>query len=421
MVPYSDCLPLLELCNTMTRQVEPFVPRTDREVLMYTCGPSVYRRPHIGNYRTFLFEDLLKRYLEYLGYKVNRLLTLTDLEDKALAEAEASKVSVEKLTKKVVERFFSELRFLRMGVPELAPRSSTTVNQAAKLIRILLEKGCAYWHGGNVYFDPLKFKGFGKLSRLDMSLWPKKRRRFHRDNYPGTPWNRGDFILWHVHRRSDKVCWDTEIGRGWPAWNVQDAAMVTNCLGFTIDVACGGIDNLVRHHDYTIAIVESAKDGEEEFAHYWLHGGHLLVDGKKMSKSKGNVYYPDDLLARGYSAEHIRFFLMYGYYRDRLNFTFTKMEDRKLRLDAVRAMIRCLAETRGAEPSTDAAELVKEIVARFEKNMNDDLHVSEAFDDISHIVSRLHELNMGGRLSHEDAEDALANLRRIDQVFQVLF
>jgi cysteinyl-tRNA synthetase len=388
---------------------------------MYTCGPSVYRRPHIGNYRTFLFEDLLKRYLEYLGYKVNRLITLTDLEDKALAEAETSRISVEELTRKVVEGFFSELRFLRMGVPELAPRSSTTVNQGAKLIRILLEKGCAYWHGGNVYFDPLKFKGFGKLSRLDMSLWPKKRRRFHRDNYPGTPWNRGDFILWHGHRRSDKVYWDTEIGRGWPAWNVQDAAMVTNCLGFTIDVACGGIDNLVRHHDYTIAIVESAKDGEEEFAHYWLHGGHLLVDGKKMSKSKGNVYYPDDLLARGYCAEHIRFFLMYGYYRDRLNFTFTKMKDGKLRLDAVRAMIRCLAETRGAESSTDAAELVKEIVARFEKNMNDDLHVREAFDDISHIVSRLHELNMGGRLSHEDAEDALANLRRIDQVFQVLF
>jgi cysteinyl-tRNA synthetase len=412
---------LLELCNTMTRQVEPFVPRTDHVVLMYTCGPSVYRRPHIGNYRTFLFEDLLQRYLEYLGYKVTRLITLTDLEDKALAEAEAGKVSVEELTKKVVESFFSELRFLRMEVPELAPRSSTTVNQAVRLIKILLEKGCAYWHGGNIYFDPLKFKGFGKLSRLDMSRWPKKRRRFHRDNYPGTPWNRGDFILWHGHRACEKVQWDTEIGKGWPAWNVQDAAMVTNCLGFTIDVACGGIDNLVRHHDYTIAIVESAKDGLEEFAHYWLHGGHLFVDGKKMSKSKGNVYYTEDLLSRGYTAEHIRFFLMYAYYRDRLNFTFIKMEDRKLMLDAIRAMIHGLKEARGAEPSTNAGELVNEIVSRFEKNMNDDLHVKEAFDDISHIVSRLHELNMGGRLSYEDAQAALANLRRIDQVFQVLF
>jgi len=412
---------LLELCNTLTGQVEPFVPRTDRVVLMYTCGPSLYRKPHIGNYRTFLFEDILQRYLQYLGFKVTRLITLTDLEDKAFAEAEASKISVEELTKKVVEGFFSELRFLRMEVPELAPRSSTTVNQAAKLIRILLEKGCAYWHGGNVYFDPLKFKGFGRLSRLDMSLWPKKKRRFHKDNYPGTPWNRGDFILWHGHRGCEKVYWDTEIGRGWPAWNVQDAAMVTNCLGFTIDVACGGIDNLVRHHDYTIAIVESANDGLEEFAQYWLHGGHLLVDGKKMSKTKGNVYYPNDLLARGYCAEHIRFFLMYGYYRDRLNFTFAQMDDRKLRLDAVRVMIRGLEETHGTESSTSTGDLVKEIVSRFEKNMNDDLRVREAFDDVSHVVSRLYELNKGGRLRYEDAQAALANLRRIDQVFQILF
>jgi cysteinyl-tRNA synthetase len=197
--------------------------------------------------------------------------------------------------------------------------------------------------------------------------------------------------------------------------------MVTNCLGFTIDVACGGIDNLVRHHDYTIAIVESANDGLEEFAQYWLHGGHLLVDGKKMSKTKGNVYYPNDLLARGYCAEHIRFFLMYGYYRDRLNFTFAQMDDRKLRLDAVRVMIRGLEETHGTESSTSTGDLVKEIVSRFEKNMNDDLRVREAFDDVSHVVSRLYELNKGGRLSYEDAQAALANLRRIDQVFQILF
>jgi cysteinyl-tRNA synthetase len=152
-----------------------------------------------------------------------------------------------------------------------------------------------------------------------MRKWPKERRRFRRDTYNGLRWNLGDFILWHSYRGGEEVFWDTEIGRGRPAWNVQDAAMVTKHLGFQIDLSCGGIDNLYRHHDYTIAVVEAVSG--RKFSRYWLHGQHLLVEWKKMSKSRGNVIYPDDLLRQGFSPEEIRFFLIYGHYRDKMSLT----------------------------------------------------------------------------------------------------
>lgn len=316
---------------------------------MYTCGPSVYRQPHIGNYRTFLFEDILQRYLEYLGYEVVRLLTFTDIEDKAIGEAKKEKVSIKEMTQKNVDTFFADAKLLEIESPTYNPRSSTTVDQAAKLIKVLLEKGFAYWHKGNVYFDPLKFKEFGKISKLDMRKWPKKKRRFHKDTYPGMPWNMGDFILWHGYKESDKVYWNTEIGKGRPAWNVQDAAMVTKHLGFNIDIACGGIDNLVRHHDYTVAVAEGFSS--EEFAHHWFHGAHLFVEGKKMSKSRGNVYYPADLIRMGYKKEHIRFFLIYGHYRKRLNFTLKKLQRTSRKLDILKNMVSILKKTKATESS----------------------------------------------------------------------
>ena len=227
---------------------------------------------------------------------------------------------------------------LRLKLPDPIPRSSTSVDQAVKLIRVLLDKGFAYRHENNIFFDPLKFKGFGKLSRLDMSRWPKEKRRFRRDTYPGRRWNLGDFILWHGYREGDAVFWDTEIGRGRPSWNIQDPAMVTKHLGYTIDISCGGIDNLYRHHDYNIAVIEAASG--EEFARYWIHGEHLLVNGKKMSKSLGNIIYPDDLVANGKTGQHLRFYLMYRHHRKRLNFTAASFQEASNMLDSLRAIVQ---------------------------------------------------------------------------------
>jgi len=195
--------------------------------------------------------------------------------------------------------------------------------------------------------------------------------------------------------------------------------MVTKHLGFTIDVACGGIDNLVRHHDYTIAIAEGVSG--KKFANYWLHGAHLLVDGKKMSKSKGNVYYPEDLVAKGYRNDHVRFYLIYEHYREKLNFTFKKLAETSQRLDAFKGMVQNLRKAKSAYSSEKAKLLAGSIVSSFDENMNNDLDVKAAFDELYETVSELHGLMKEERLSAEDANAAMSGLHRIDSVLRVVF
>ncbi|MFX0096528.1 MAG: class I tRNA ligase family protein [Candidatus Hodarchaeota archaeon] len=414
---------MLKLFNTLTQRKEPFSSKEAKKVKMYTCGPSIYRPPHIGNYRTFLYEDILQRYLEYLGYEVVRLVTLTDVEDKAINEAEKQKVTLKDLTQRIAGILLSEQRLLGIKSADYAPRSSTSVDQSVRLIKELLDKGYAYWHQHkgrlNIYLDPLKIKEFGKLSKIDLNNWPKTKRRFHKDNYPGTPWNKGDFILWHGYREGDKVYWNTDIGRGRPAWNIQDGAMVTKYLGFSVDIACGGIDNLVRHHDYNIAVIEGVSG--KEFSHYWLHGEHLFVNGKKMSKSRGNVYYPNDLIEMGYNEKHIRFFLIYRHYRKRLNFTRERFRKRSRELDTLGDMVSKLQKSESVESSSIAKKIIPKILASFEKNMNNDLDVNKAFDDIFRIVRKLNTLRKNSRLNSEDANAAIMNLKKVDQVLRIIF
>ena len=411
---------MLNLYNSLTRKIEPFKPQEDKEVKMYTCGPSTYQPAHIGNYRTFLFEDILQRYLEYLGYNVRRLMTLTDVEDKAIIQAKKENLSLEELTSKNEAVFFRDFELLKIKKPDYPIKASTAVDQAANLISKLVKKGFAYnytYKGAeNIYFDPLKFAGFGKLFHLDMNKWPKKKRRFHKDTYPGTPWNRGDFVLWHGCKQED-VCYQTPIGIGRPAWNIQDAAIVTKHLGFTVDVACGGIDNLVRHHDYTLAVAEAVSG--KQFSMYWLHGGHLFVDGKKMSKSKGNVYYPNDLLTKGFSGQQLRFFLIYGPYRKKLNFTFEKLVQTTQRLDSFKNMVADLERTKPTCQTGEKEAFSGKITADFEDSLNEDLDVKSAFDNLYNTISKLHEIKQ--TLGDKDIKNVLSGLRKIDSVLQCIF
>jgi len=358
--------------------------------------------------------------MEYLGYKVTRLITLTDVEDKAIAEAKKENLTIEELARKNEAVFFQDFKLLKIKTPDYAIRASSAVDQAAKLIDQLLEKGCAYWYtykgAKNVYFDPLKFKDFGKLAHLDMSKWPKKKRRFHLDTYPGTPWNMGDFIVWDGCKQN-AVCYVAPIGSGRPAWNIQDAAIVTKHLGFRIDVACGGIDNLVRHHDYTLAIAEAVSG--KEFSRYWLHGGHLFVDGKKMSKSTGNVYYTNDILKKGFSGEQLRFFLIYGPYRKKLNFTFEKLAETSRKLDSFRNMIKDLQVQKSNNSNTETEVFKGTFVSVFEKGMNNDLDVKTAFDGLYQTISELHKKR--GALSVKDIKNIISDLRRINSVLQFIF
>jgi cysteinyl-tRNA synthetase len=412
------------LKNTLTDRKEIFKPRgDDRRVKMFTCGPSIYSWPHIGNYRTFLFEDVLQRYLEYQGYGVQRLINFTDVEDKAVEAARQQGVSLKKLTEPVAERFFVECRLLRIALPKTAvSRSSTSIDQAVHLIRRLLEKGIAYRHGGNIYYDPLKFKGFGKLFGLDMSRWPKKKVRFHKDTYPGHRWNLGDFVLWmgRKNSRDGDIFWDTELGQGRPSWNVQDPAMITKHLGYQIDISCGGIDNLYRHHDYNIAVIEGVSG--RKFANYWLHAEHVLVDGVKMSKSRGNIVHVQDVIDSGFSPHHLRFYLLYGHYRDKLNLSRDRLHLARGRIDAFRDLTEKIAGAGPSPAKSDhrAEQRIQRLQTGFERRMNDDLDVKGAFDALYDPVEALAKMAVSGGLAARDRQAAGKILGRIDGVLQVM-
>lgn len=410
---------MLSLYNSMTRDIEIFKPKEKEKVKVFTCGPSIYQPAHLGNYRTFLFEDILLRYLEYSGYNVERTLNFTDIEDKTISEAEKNSTDIFSLTNSCAAKFFMDIAELEIKKPTSNPRSSTSVAMAVKIIERLLQKEHAYWYKGNVYFDIRSFKDFGKLGHLKSSDWPAKIRRFHRDTYPGSNWNIGDFVLWHGHRNEDYFSWESTLGRGRPSWNIQDPAMLCDTLGPTVDIWCGGEDNLVRHHDYNIAVMESATG--ELLSRYWLHGAHLLVDGKKMSKSRGNVIYPEDLFANGYSGKEVRFFLMYGHYRKRLNFTHRSMEERTLLLRDIIKKIGILKRPSTGKSSEDpkASGIIKRIVPTFNRHMDNDLDARSAFDSLAVSILELVDMHEQGMLGKENIKDLIIAIEKTNEVLRV--
>ena len=405
---------MLHLYNSMGKRCEIFRPVNSKVVNIFTCGPSVYQKAHIGNFRTFIFEDVLVRYLEYSGYKVKRGMNFTDIEDKAVAEAEKRHTTVTRLTKDNIESFLGEMNLLKIKKPDYLPRASGSVGEAVRIIKSLVARGVAYWHHGDVYFDPLKFKGFGKIYGLDMTLWPKTKRHFSKDTYPGMRWNLGDFILWHGRKGGERDYWKTSIGEGRPAWNIQDASMVNRYFHETLSIYCGGIDNLIRHHDYTRAILESVRP--YAMARYWLHCQHLFIKGQKMSKSKGNIYYTDTLLADGYSPAEIRFFLISNHYRQRINYTEKNMRRAKEKLHELKGLAHGIAARAvGGHPmsSRDAFGIRNAFV----RHMNNDLRLGEAIDSVQSLLSEIRP----EALKSNEAASIVATLKDMDKVLNVLF
>ena len=405
---------MLSLFNSYGKRVEIFRPVNKKTVSVFTCGPSVYQRSHIGNFRTFLFEDILVRYLEYSGYMVRRGINFTDIEDKAITEAQKRHASMMEITHANVQRFISEMKLLRMKLPDYLPLATDHVADMVTIIGQLVSQGHAYWYKGNVYFDPLTCPGFGKLYGLDMSVWPEKKRRFHQDTYPGIQWNRGDFILWHGYKPRDSVYWDTPIGRGRPSWNIQDPAMVSRYFNETLSIYCGGIDNLYRHHDYSIAILESVRP--YTMAKFWLHAQHLVVRGQKMSKSKGNIYYTDTLIDKGYSPEEIRFFLIYGHYRQRLSYSDIRMQQATKQLREIRDLLGVIRKKAG-RVAAHAGPATGKLLLIFTRHMDNDLDVRGAVDEIHRSLSDCTTPALTG----EKAVGIIADLKKIDTVLQVLF
>ena len=329
----------LRFHDTLTRQEQAFEPLHPGEVRLYTCGPTVYDFAHIGNFRTYLWEDLLRRHLKLRGYRVTQVMNLTDVDDKTIANAHAAGLSLDDYTKKFIDAFFEDLDALGIERAEHYPRATAFIPQMVRLAQRLLEKGHVYESRGSLYFKISTFPQYGRLSHLDAAAGAGQ-ARIDSDEYDKD--NPRDFAVWKAPKDGEPF-WQTDLGPGRPGWHMECSAMSMQLLGETFDIHTGGVDNIFPHHENEIAQSEAATG--KPFVRYWMHAAHLIVDGEKMSKSRGNFFTLRDLAGRGYDMRVIRFMLLSVHYRKPLNFTFEglsqaraalgRLDDLALRLDEV--------------------------------------------------------------------------------------
>jgi cysteinyl-tRNA synthetase len=315
----------LRFFNTYSKQLEEFKPREDRKIDIYTCGPTVYSRAHIGNFRAYVFEDLLQRHLEARGFKIHRVMNITDVDDKTIRGAREAKVPLQKFTRQFKDAFFEDADKLRIKRADDYPSATEQryIDKMIAMIGTLISKGLAYQADDkSVYYRINKFPNYGKLSHIDLDQL-QSTGRVKNDEYDKE--HIGDFALWKAWDEEDgDVKWDSPWGPGRPGWHIECSAMATAILGDQIDIHCGGVDNIFPHHEAEIAQSEGVTG--KQFVRMWLHCAHLLVDGQKMSKSLGNFYTVADVLEKGYIGREIRYALMRVNYRTQLNFTWDGMK-----------------------------------------------------------------------------------------------
>ncbi len=385
--------------NSLTRRMEAFAPLEPGLVRMYNCGPTVYSRPHIGNYRSFLFADTLRRWFEYRGYQVQQVMNITDVghlladqdegEDKLEAQARRESTDPWLISRRVTQEFFADLAALGVRPATVYPKASEHIPEMLEIIDGLVAKGCAYVVDGNVYFDVNSFARYGRLSgnRIE-DLEAGARIAVREDKrHPA------DFALWKCDP-AHIMKWNTHYGAdGFPGWHIECSAMARKHLGERIDVHTGGEDNIFPHHECEIAQTECFTG--QPFANYWMHSKFLQVDGGKMSKSLGNVYTLDDVRARGFEPRVLRFALLRGQYNQPLNFTWAAMVDAQSSLENLDDLVR-RAHAAAALDQDQGAEQVQQATARFERGMDDNLNVPEALVALSYLRSQFLEQHITG-------------------------
>ena len=309
--------------NTLTRQLEEFRPLEAGHARMYTCGPTVYNFAHVGNFRAYVFEDLLRRWLKFKGFRVTQVMNLTDVDDKTIRDSQAAGKPLAEFTEIYKKAFFEDIRTLNVEPAEHYPAATDHVPEMIAIIRKLFDKGYAYQsEDGSVYFSIAKWPAYGKLAHLDRAGM-RAGVRVASDEYDKE--NVADFALWKAWDEKDgAVAWDSPWGRGRPGWHIECSAMSQKYLGASFDLHTGGVDNIFPHHEDEIAQSEAANG--QPFATYWMHCAHLMVDGQKMSKSRGNFHTLRDVLARGYTGREVRYELLATHYRAPLNFTFASLD-----------------------------------------------------------------------------------------------
>ncbi|MBA3339339.1 MAG: cysteine--tRNA ligase [Gemmatimonadaceae bacterium] len=409
------------LYNTLTRQVEPFTPADGQTVRMYTCGPTVYNPAHLGNFRTFLFEDLMRRVLALRGWGVRQVMNLTDVDDKIIRRAREQGKTIREVTDPIVKIFHADREFLRIQPAEVYPMATDYIPQMIALVQTLIERGFAYAaEDGSVYFAIRKFPTYGRLSRLDMREI-KSGARVMQDEY--TKENAQDFALWKAAKVEDEetgAAWDSPWGRGRPGWHLECSAMAMELLGETLDLHCGGIDLVFPHHDDEIAQSEAATG--KTFSRVWCHGAFLLSDGSKMAKRVGNVSTVEGLREAKVSAAALRHFVFNTHYRKELNFSDEALE-------ASRQAVRRIGDFGDRLWSDDAlalggtAELSKaadESIVAMESALFDDLNGPEALGALFDFIRRGNaELDKKGG-DTQSVERARAAFARFDSVLDIL-
>jgi cysteinyl-tRNA synthetase len=403
--------------NTLSRRKDSFNPLEQSKVKMYTCGPTVYDYAHIGNFRAFLFEDLLKRWLKYRGFKVVHVMNLTDVDDKTIKGSQQKAEPLCKYTDFYVKAFFEDITALNIEPADMYPKATDHIPEMVTLIKTLLAKGFAYrGEDGSIYYAVSKFPDYGKLSHIKVGEL-KAGARVSQDEYAKE--EAQDFALWKAWTPEDgEVYWETELGKGRPGWHIECSAMSMKYLGETFDIHCGGVDNMFPHHENEIAQSEAATG--KPFVHYWMHNEHLQVEGKKMSKRLGNYYTLRDLLAKGYDPVAIRYLLLSTHYRQQFNFTFDGLNSAKSAIDRLRNLVRRLHDTDGAGSDGKAAMQIAHVKECFGAAMDDDLNISVALASLFDFVREINNLLDANAVSKQEASELGGVLMQFDSVLGVI-
>jgi len=407
---------MLRIYNTMTRHKDEFHPLHEGLVTLYSCGPTVYDFPHIGNLRTFLWADLLARVLRRRGFEVHNVMNVTDVDDKTIGGAESAGVSLGEYTKTYADYFFEDLDTLRIEPAWKYPRATEHIPQMLDVVQTLVDKGHAYEQDGSVYFDISSYPRYGRLS----GVVPEEQasREFGRldsDEYAREDVR--DFVLWKAAKPGEPS-WDSPWGPGRPGWHIECTAMSIEYLGQTIDMHLGGVDLVFPHHENEVAQSEAATG--QEFVRYWIHPEHLIVEGEKMSKSKGNFYTLRDLLERGYDPVAVRHLLMTAHYRKQLNFTLEGLEQSQQALTRLWDFADRVAEVPADAEGADLSAQVTAARAKFDAELDDDLNVPGAMAAVFELVRDVNPLLAQAQVGAEGAEQVLDLLADADTVLGII-
>jgi cysteinyl-tRNA synthetase len=405
----------LRFYNTLSQHVEDFLPADGKTVRMYTCGPTVYNFVHIGNLRTFTFQDILRRWLRYRGFALMHVMNITDVEDKIIRNAMQQGKTITEYTAQYETAFLEDSDALRLERPEKMVRATEHIQEMVEAIQGLEQRGFTYVSEGSTYYRIANFKGYGKLSHIDFS-GQKSGARVDVDEYDKD--DARDFVLWKA-RKDGEPAWETPLGAGRPGWHIECSVMAMKYLGDTLDIHTGGIDLCFPHHENEIAQAEALTG--KPFARFWMHAEHLMVESQKMAKSLGNFYTLRDLLEKGFLPEAIRYLLVSVPYRKKLNFTFDGLKAAATSLDRLRNYkLRLETDRFPAGLNAEIAEATSKANAAFCEAMDDDLNTAEALGVVYEYVRETNSAMDAGQFMSDNVAAAQALLALFDSVFDVM-